>query len=177
MADGIIRWPLIMSIIFSESLYQVQMTAMPFSFKDWRCIRRNGNPRMTEVSKSFGLAKGLQNRYYSADVIFLLKKKFIPHISWLSFSSGKNFLFSRFRVLKSSKDTEKDLTSGVVYKFQYGLCNQSYFVDCVRHLNVRIGEHMVYHHLPKNKLSLQLIRQNVSKILMTISEMLSIQPN
>ena len=34
----------------------------------------------------------------------------------------------------------KDLTSGVVYKFQCGLCNESYYGDCVRHLNVRIGE-------------------------------------
>ena len=31
----------------------------------------------------------------------------------------------------------KKLTSGVVYKFQCGLCNQSYYGECVRHLNVR----------------------------------------
>ena len=36
----------------------------------------------------------------------------------------------------------KDLTSSVVYKFQCGLCNESYYVACVRHLNVRIGEHI-----------------------------------
>ena len=36
----------------------------------------------------------------------------------------------------------KDLTSGVVYKFQCGLCNESYYGECVRHLNVRIGEHI-----------------------------------
>ena len=35
----------------------------------------------------------------------------------------------------------KDLTSGVVYKFQCGLCNESYYGECIRHLNVRIGEH------------------------------------
>ena len=35
----------------------------------------------------------------------------------------------------------KDLTSGVVYKFQCGLCNESYYGECVRHLNVRISEH------------------------------------
>ena len=34
----------------------------------------------------------------------------------------------------------KDLTSGVVYKFQCGLCNESYYGECMRHLNVRIGE-------------------------------------
>ena len=35
-----------------------------------------------------------------------------------------------------------DLTSGVVYKFQCGLCNESYYGECVRHWNVRIGEHI-----------------------------------
>ena len=36
----------------------------------------------------------------------------------------------------------KDLTFGVVYKFQCGLCNKSYYGECVRHLNVRIGKHI-----------------------------------
>ena len=40
----------------------------------------------------------------------------------------------------------KDLTSGVVYKFQFGLCNESYYGECVEckncHFNVRIGEHI-----------------------------------
>ena len=36
----------------------------------------------------------------------------------------------------------KDLTSGVVYKFECGLCNESYYGECIRHLNVRIGEHI-----------------------------------
>ena len=34
----------------------------------------------------------------------------------------------------------KDLTSGVVHKFQCGLCNESYYGECMRHMNVRIGE-------------------------------------
>ena len=34
----------------------------------------------------------------------------------------------------------KELTSGVVYKFQCRLCNESYYGECPRHLNVRIGE-------------------------------------
>ena len=38
----------------------------------------------------------------------------------------------------------KDLTSGVVYKFQRGLCNESYYGECMRRLNVRIGEHIWY---------------------------------
>ena len=36
----------------------------------------------------------------------------------------------------------KDLISGVVYEFQCGLCNESYYGECVRHLNVRIGKHI-----------------------------------
>ena len=36
----------------------------------------------------------------------------------------------------------KDLTSGVVYKFQCGLCNESYYGECMRYLNVRIGEYI-----------------------------------
>ena len=36
----------------------------------------------------------------------------------------------------------KELTSGVVYKFPCGLCNESYYGECVRHVNVRIGEHI-----------------------------------
>ena len=36
----------------------------------------------------------------------------------------------------------KDLTSVVVYKFQGGLCNESYYGECLRDLNVRIGEHI-----------------------------------
>ena len=34
------------------------------------------------------------------------------------------------------------LTSGVVYKFQCGWCNESYYGECVRHLAVRSGEHI-----------------------------------
>ena len=36
----------------------------------------------------------------------------------------------------------KDLTSGIVYKYQCGLCNKSSYCEYVRHLNVRIGEHI-----------------------------------
>ena len=36
----------------------------------------------------------------------------------------------------------KDLISVVVYKFQCGHCNESYYGDCVRHVNVRTGEHI-----------------------------------
>ena len=36
----------------------------------------------------------------------------------------------------------KDLISGVVYKFQCGLCNESYYVESIRHLDIRSGEHI-----------------------------------
>ena len=45
----------------------------------------------------------------------------------------------------------KELTSGVVYKFQCGLCNESYYGKCVSHLNVRIGEHIRIPPLTKKK--------------------------
>ena len=36
----------------------------------------------------------------------------------------------------------KDLTSGVVYYFHCERCNKSYYGECVRHLNIRISEHI-----------------------------------
>ena len=45
----------------------------------------------------------------------------------------------------------KKLTSGVVCKFQCGLCNESDYGECVRHLNVRIGEHIGISPLTKKK--------------------------
>ena len=45
----------------------------------------------------------------------------------------------------------KELTSGVVYKFQCGLCNESYYGECVRHLNVRIGEHIAISSITEKK--------------------------
>ena len=45
----------------------------------------------------------------------------------------------------------KELTSGVTYKFQCGLCNESYYGECVRQLNKRIGEHIRISPLNKKK--------------------------
>ena len=90
------------------------------------------------------------------------------HIKWvlnccklrINFKS-QNKLCNNFRF----KDpVPQILTSGVVYKFHCGLCNESYYGECVRHLAVRSGEHIgispltnkrvqprtdsaVYHHL------------------------------
>ena len=45
----------------------------------------------------------------------------------------------------------KELTSGFIYKFQCELCNGSYYGECVRHLNVRIEEHIGISPLTKKK--------------------------
>ena len=36
----------------------------------------------------------------------------------------------------------KELTSGVIYKFQCQLSNESYYGECIRQFNVRIREHI-----------------------------------
>ena len=45
----------------------------------------------------------------------------------------------------------KDLISGVVYKFQCGLCNESYYGESIRHLDIRSGEHIGMSHLTGKK--------------------------
>ena len=45
----------------------------------------------------------------------------------------------------------KELRSGVVYKFQCGLCNESCYGECVIHLNVRIGKHIGISPLTRKK--------------------------
>ena len=47
----------------------------------------------------------------------------------------------------------KDLTSGVFYKFHCGLHNESYYGGCVRHLNIRIGEHIGISTLTKTEVN------------------------
>ena len=36
----------------------------------------------------------------------------------------------------------KDLISGIVYKFQCDLCNECYYGESIRHLDIRSGEHI-----------------------------------
>ena len=38
--------------------------------------------------------------------------------------------------------TPKNLISGVVYKFQCGICNESYYGESIRHLDIRSREHI-----------------------------------
>ena len=49
----------------------------------------------------------------------------------------------------------KEFTSGVVYKFQCGLCNESCNGQCVRHFHVRIGEHIRVSPLTRKKAKLK----------------------
>ena len=56
---------------------------------------------------------------------------------------GNNFHF-KDRIMK-------DLTPGVVQKFQRGLCNESYYGECVRHVNIGIGEQTGISPLTKNR--------------------------
>ena len=43
---------------------------------------------------------------------------------------------------KFSDPIPKDPISGVVYKFQWGLCNDSYYSKIIRHLDIRSEEHI-----------------------------------
>ena len=47
----------------------------------------------------------------------------------------------------------QELTSGVVYKFQCGVCSELHYGEYVRHLNVRIGENIVILPLTKKKVN------------------------
>ena len=65
--------------------------------------------------------------------------------STLKFIDGTicKFLGYKDRIKFRFKDRiPMGLTSGVVYKFQCGFYHESYYGECVRHLNVRIGQHI-----------------------------------
>ena len=46
----------------------------------------------------------------------------------------------------------KDLISGVAYKFQCGICRESYYSESILHLDIRSGEHMGVSPLPGKKI-------------------------
>ena len=57
-------------------------------------------------------------------------------------------LFNSFRY----KDPiPRDLISGVAYKFQCGLCNESNYGDSIRHSDMRSGEHIGVSPLTRKK--------------------------
>ena len=45
----------------------------------------------------------------------------------------------------------KIFKSGLLYKFERGLCNESYYEECVRHLVVRSGEYTGISPLPNKR--------------------------
>ena len=49
----------------------------------------------------------------------------------------------------------KEITFGVAYNFQWGLCNEFYYGECGRHLNVRIREHIGTSTLTKKEVKLK----------------------
>lgn len=72
---------------------------------------------------------------------------------WQIVFKSRNKLANAFRF---EDRIPKELTSGVVYKFECALCNVSYYVECVRHLNAKIGEHIeVVSPLTKKKVNPQ----------------------
>ena len=62
----------------------------------------------------------------------------------------------------------------VTFKSQYGLCNESYYGECVRHLNARIVEHIGTSTLTKNKLSLRTTPQTIIYYFATIQHPMKI---
>ena len=54
-------------------------------------------------------------------------------------------------VLRFKNPIPKELTSGIVNRIQSGLFNESYYGECARHLNARIGEHIRISPLTKKK--------------------------
>ena len=59
---------------------------------------------------------------------------------------------TRFSNSSQFKDPiSKHLIFGVVYKFQCGLCNESYYGQSIRHFDVRSGEHIGVLPLTGNK--------------------------
>ena len=85
----------------------------------------------------------------------------LPHLGSISLQTRTNLMKSLKNILNCCKleivlknktrlgnnfhfkdQIPKDLTSGFVYKFRCELCNESYHGECMRHLNVRIGEHI-----------------------------------
>ena len=55
------------------------------------------------------------------------------------------------RAFRFKDHIPKELTSSAVYKFQRGFCNESYYGECVRHLNITTGEHIGTSPLTKKK--------------------------
>ena len=127
-----------------------------------------------KVSYAFTIYQILDNKYRVREkVITVPKKTFfleLPYLGPLSLQTRTKLRKSLKGILnccklqiahKSQNKLAKafrfkdriaeEFTSDVVYKFQCGFCNESYYAECVRHLNVRLGEHIGISPLTKKK--------------------------
>ena len=80
--------------------------------------------------------------------LFVLKIAFQKILHLVSFIKSQNKSTNTFRFTDC---IPKEFTSGVVYKFQCGRCNESYYGECIKHLSVRIGGHIRTSRLTKKK--------------------------
>ena len=95
-------------------------------------------PYLGSISLQTRTKKSLKNILNCCKLQIVFKKKT---------RLGNNFHFQNW--------IPNDLTSGIVYKFQCGLCNESYYSECIRHLNVRIVEHIGISPLTKKHIKLK----------------------
>ena len=99
----------------------------------------------------------LSNKNNEAELMLLFNIGLSRLINELSLISNKNLVAPWARMAKSSNEESwleisndfrfkdrlpYDLVSCVVYKFQCGRCNASYYGETDRHLKVRSGEHI-----------------------------------
>ena len=99
---------------------------------------------MVANSTTLGL-KVLLGQWWDPDMFSNSPLKFIDNTRCKSLGNTifKTKLYSIF--------IPKELTSGAIYKFQCVFCHESYYGECVRHLNVRIGQHIGISPLTKKK--------------------------
>ena len=105
----------------------------------------------------FGKRGQIKNKKTKAttliNIIKSLKPLFLPPISRVVKSVPQQMLRCKLQVNFKSQNKlcnnsrfkdpiPRILASVVVYKFWCGLCNESYYGECVRHLAVRRGEHI-----------------------------------
>ena len=68
----------------------------------------------------------------------IMKKKFQKHRHQTNFVANRDSI-ARYRRTKFGNNFHfkdrilKDVTSGIVYKFHCGLCNEFYYGECARH--------------------------------------------
>ena len=90
--------------------------------------------------------------------------------SQIAFKSQNNLA----KVFRFKDRIPMELTSVVIYKFQRGFCNESYYGECVRHLNVKIREHIGISPLTKKKVKPKVVLLEMICYFVTIPHPLKI---